>query len=164
MTTATTYLHSSFWTRSHNSGASDTAQCLQRFFRDTVQALRIADTWNRIGDANLLLDEAYQECSTDNWDGYGAQPITASTYTEALAFLNALPTNIPIPEVIPEPDGSVGFEWENGPNRIFSASLNGKGTITYAGLIGKGVKAHGTEIFDDAIPQNIIAAIKRIYS
>ncbi len=164
MTTATAYIQSNFWTRSQSSAASETAQCLQRFLKTTVDELRNADTWNRLGEAIANLKETFQDCSSVNWDGYGAQPVSASAYTEALAFLNALPPHIPIPEVVPEPDGSIGFEWENGANRVFTASLSGKGSIVYAGLIGKGTKTHGTETFDDAIPPSTIQTIQRLFS
>ncbi len=55
--------------------------------------------------------ETYQECSEEGWDGYGARPVTQETYDEAVRFLGALPSWLPTPEIVPEPDGDIGFEW-----------------------------------------------------
>ncbi len=165
MTVATTALSAqNFWVRSYNTGTSDTARNLQKIFEETVSDLRRSVTWNRIGDAMTALMEAFEECSEPNWDGYGATPILAAAYEEARTFLNALPAQIPVPEIVPEPDGSIGFEWNNGPNRIFVASVNGIGLILYAGILGKCNKTHGTEVFDDFIPANIVESVKRVYS
>ncbi len=99
-----------------------------------------------------------------NWDGYGALPISAISYGDAASFLNALPTQLPVPEITPEIDGTIGLDWENGNFNTFTVILSGKGSIVYAGILGKGNTSHGTEIFDDSIPENIISIIKRIYS
>jgi hypothetical protein len=128
-----------------------------------VQDLRQADTWNRMGDAIASMKELYEEYSVDNWDGYMGEAVTAGAYEEALNILNALPPHLPIPEFVAEPDGSIGLEWSNGPDRIFAASVSGKGLIVYAGILGRGNKAHGTEVFDDSLPESISGKIKRIY-
>ncbi len=98
----------------------------------------------------------------DNWDGYGAKAVTAGAFEESFALLNALPSYIPLPELEPEPDGSIGLEWENGPNRVFTLSVNGKGVIVYAGMFGKGSKAHGTEVFNDSLPEELVVHVQRI--
>lgn len=153
----------SFLTRSYNTGVSDVSRKLQEIIDGTVIDLRKSVTWNRVGNAIASLSEAFEECSEPNWDGYNAVPITAAAYEEAKAFLNALPPGIPVPEIVPEPDGGIGFEWDSGPSRTFAASVSGKGLIVYAGLLGKGTKAHGTETFDDAVPANIIEFVKRLH-
>jgi len=149
-------------TRSFSTGSSEASQNLQKLYEDTVVSLRKSVTWNYLGGVIVILKETYQECSEDGWDGYGALSITQETYDEAVRFLNALPSWLPTPEIVPEPNGDIGFEWTFGKNRTLVASVDGTNRITYAGLLGTGNKSHGTEVFDGSIPQTIISHISRI--
>lgn len=153
---------SSFLARTYNTGSSEASQRLQKLYEDTVVSLRKSVTWNYLAHARDALRETYQECYEQNWDGYGARPIPQATYDEAVRFLNAFPSWLPAPEVVPEPNGDIGFEWNFGKNRVFSASVSGTNRITYAGLLGTGNKAHGTEVFDGSIPQTLVEHISRI--
>ncbi len=146
----------------YSAGASDASKRLQIFYKDAIENLRKSVTWNYLSGVLVTLSEIYQECSEDNWDGYGALPITQETYDEAVRFLNALPSWLPIPEIVPEPDGDIGFEWNFGKNHMLAASVDGTNRITYAGLLGTGNKAHGTEVFDGSIPQTLVDHISRI--
>lgn len=108
------------------------------------------------------LTDIYRNCAVENWDAEGASPITERTYEEALKFLGALPLTVRVPDVVPEPSGAVGFEWRYAPNAVFVASVHGIQKISYAGLFGPGVTAHGTEDFIDAIPDTIMANLQRV--
>ena len=146
----------------YNTGSSDASRNLQRLYAGAVASLRKSVTWNYLGSVFVALKETYQECSEDGWDGYGALPIAQETYDEAVRFLNAMPSRLPMPEIVPEPNGDIGFEWTFGKNRTLVASVSGTNRITYAGLLGTGNKSHGTEVFDGSIPQTIISHISRI--
>lgn len=162
MTAIAIHDRSSFRARSYSTGSSEVSQRLQKLYEDAVVSLRKSVTWNYLGDALEALRETYQECYEENWDGYGALPVSQATYDEAVRFLNALPSWLPTPEIVPEPDGDIGFEWNCGKNRMLAASVNGTNRITYAGLLGTGNKAHGTEVFDGSIPQTLVDHISRI--
>ena len=165
-TIAPPYDNANLWGASGGSAVSEAAEKVRRLmFGDSASQLSQADTntWCRAPNTIQALNEAYDECSESNWDGYDAFPITAGAYEEALSLLRALPSDLPMPEIVPEPDGSIGLEWQQGPDRIFAVSVSGKGVIVYAGLFGKGVKAHGTEVFNDSLPQGVVGSIKRIY-
>ena len=121
---------------------------------------------NSRGDLQVALselDEIYRECSKEDWDGYGALPVSQKAYHEAIRFLKAWPLSLPVPELGPEPEGDIGFEWNFGKNKVFAMSVHGINSITYAGLLGADNKTHGTEAFDGAIPQEIINKILRIH-
>ena len=77
---------------------------------------------------------AYEECCEENWDGYGALAVSPVVLFEAIRFICALPQRLPTPEVVPEPTGDIGFEWNYGKNRTFVASVSGTKLINYAGL------------------------------
>ena len=156
---------SNFRTRSYRTGSSEVSRSLQKSFDEIVQNLRTAVTWNYHGntpDVLNTLKEIYMECSEESWDGYGAMPISQATYSEAMRFLDALPSWIPTPEIVPEPDGDIGFEWNRGKDWVFVASVNGTNHITYAGIFGVSNKAHGTELFDGSIPKTLSDQIMRL--
>jgi len=48
-----------------------------------------------------------------NWDGYGAFAIGYEAKNNALRALSGLATSAPAPSVIPNPNGTLSFEWEN---------------------------------------------------
>src|SRR5438552_16496412 len=104
----------------------------------------------------------YHECSYENWDGEGALPISTRALQKAVRFLTALPLTIQTPEVIPEPMGSIGFEWRGEKNVVLVASVHGTQKITYAGVFGPGVTVHGSEDFDDSIPGAIVSSLQRL--
>lgn len=43
--------------------------------------------------------------------------------------------------------------WDFGPGHVFTVSVADDGTLTYAGLLGGGVKRHGVEPFNGDIPK-----------
>ena len=108
------------------------------------------------------LNNIYEDCGQPDWDGYGAKPIDIETYHESLRFIDYLPKDIPCPELTPEPDGEVSFEWFKNNQRIFSVSIGRNGELSYAGLYGI-IKAHGTEFLGDELPKTIIENIRRVF-
>lgn len=107
--------------------------------------------------------EVSEECSNENWDGYGAIPVTKKTYFEAMKLVAMLPSQIPKPEILAEPTGEIGLEWYKNKCSVFVISVGGKGVITYAGLFGEGNKTHGTEKLTGQLPENVLADIKRVF-
>lgn len=148
-------------------GVSDASRKLRELRKQTALQFRATETWkNSRGDLQVALrelGEIYRECAKEDWDGYGALPVSWEAYYEATRFLRAWPLSLPVPELGPEPEGDIGFEWNFGKNKVLAVSVHGTNFITYAGLLGAGNKTHGTEAFDGAIPQEIINKILRIH-
>lgn len=63
--------------------------------------------------------ESVRECvdhlayTEPNWDGYGALPISGEAKRNAIAALNAFVGAAPPPTVVPNPNGTLSFEWES---------------------------------------------------
>ena len=108
------------------------------------------------------LHNIYEGCGQPNWDGYGAKPVDLETYHESLRFIGYLPKDIPCPELAPEPDGEVSFEWYKNNQRLFSVSIGRNGELSYAGLYGIN-KAHGAEFLGDELRKTIFENIKRVF-
>ncbi len=116
-----------------------------------------------LGEVLKALGEVYEECSEDNWDGYGASAVGVDTYLESQRFLQLLPTTIPFPEITVEPDGEIAFEWFEGPRRVLSISVGSENILTYAGLFGIN-KTHGTDYFGDVLPATIVSNLQRLFA
>ena len=135
-------------------------------FRKSVSVESIISTFNKEEIATYL-NEIYEECSSENWDGYDSNPISEEAFEQAQSFLytvmNENQLNVPIPDISADPDGDISLEWRKEHRFTFVVSINGQGLISYAGLFGKN-KIHGTEYFGQEIPPSIIFNLRRLYS
>lgn len=120
-----------------------------------------ANDWRSLTKA--LIEEVAMECRTPNWDGYGAHPISLAAKQYAQQFIDALPYRFPVPVPVPEADGDFSLSWDFGTGHIFTISVNSLGMLSYAGLLGKGIKRYGVEPFQGSIPQVILDSIAEVY-
>jgi hypothetical protein len=72
-------------------------------FGQTGQLAVLASVENRIEELCRL---------EPNWDGYGALPISQGTKYNSLATLRGILQSAPSPELTPNPNGTLSFEWE----------------------------------------------------
>jgi len=107
------------------------------------------------------LDALTKECSSPNWDGYGAVPVQSQTIKDAKRFVEALPLGTPTPSAGAEPDGHVTLEWYHSSRRTLSVSVSPDGELHYAALLGAS-KAWGTEPFFGDVPSSILLLISRV--
>jgi len=66
------------------------------------------------------------------WDFRGGTAPTKEATLEAVAFVQALPFEVPNPYVEPSPDGEVNLVWREGP-RYLEVGFYGDGTFSYYG-------------------------------
>jgi hypothetical protein len=118
--------------------------------------------YSKAGALEQLYDAFCQACQP-GWDGYGAVPASFDSYVQAERFINALPANVPAPEVAMDPDGEVSFEWYHGPRRVFSISIGSSDELTYAGIYGSS-KARGVETFNFEVPRVVLDNLRRLLS
>jgi hypothetical protein len=146
-------------------GVGDTSIHLAEFVKEEAAAtFRVAISLQAKLVSIFELSEVYKSCAMPDWDGEGAEPIPFLAYQEAARFLRLLPMIFPMPDVVPEPNGQVGFEWRLKKRHMFVVAIGGNQSMTFAGLFGSDSGVHGTEPFFDAIPESIIANLQRLYS
>lgn len=87
--------------------------------------------------------------------------VSPDTATHALRFALLLPNSLPIPEISPDPDGDISFDWISKTGKVFSASIDRTGRIAYAGRFGERSKVHGVEQLSDSLPQEILRGIEK---
>ena len=145
-----------------DTGVSETAAILKKTVEEILGDCSRSVT---LDDQSMMhaLREAIEECSADNWDGYGAKAISLDSYRNARLFAMTLPTTVPLPEVSVDPDGEVSFEWFREPKMVFSLSIGAHNEINYAGLFGHN-KVNGKEHFYDEIPKAIFDNLDRLLS
>lgn len=143
---------------------SDEAQKLGNAWYQMLQTFaNVASIRPRV-NAIRELESAYEQCRTGNWDGEGAAPITEATYQEAVKFLELLPFTVATPEIVPEPNGSLGFEWSRN-HKVFVVSVKGRQTLSYAAAgiqFPAGQAPYGSLNFSDSIPPFVITTIPRL--
>ncbi|MBI5307981.1 MAG: hypothetical protein HZB37_06555 [Planctomycetes bacterium] len=112
-------------------------------------------------DAFYEIFEVAEQCKAENWDGYGAAPITTATFQQAINVLETLPLGTIAPTVGAEPDGHITLEWYKTPRRTLSVSISPEGELHYAALLGQ-KKRYGTEPFCGEVPDVIMDIIRQV--
>lgn len=107
-----------------DSGMSSVAQELNAIFTQYLEYIeRPLSLSGPRQSAIEQIQEILRECRRPNWDGYGARPVQPLTASNARLLIRMLPASCPMPEVAPEPDGSISLDWIQGPNRMLSISV-----------------------------------------
>ncbi len=147
-----------------SNAVSDEAKRVRNLFKETRDQLWSSRSLgsSRTECINQLID-AYRQADSDGWDGYGADKVQPLAVLNAYAFIDSLPSNIPMPDVSVEPDGEVSFDWICGARRQFSISLGTRNVMSYAGLFGSD-KVTGSERFQGALPRTLLEHIRRVAS
>jgi hypothetical protein len=133
----------------------------ERLLVATEHVRNNATDWRTLTRA--LIEEVALEHQSVAWDGYGALPISLDAKFEAQRLVDLLPVWLSRPDVVPDPDGEIGLSWDFGPGRVFTVSVSSTGILSYAGLLGDGVKRHGVEWFRSDVPKTIIEAIEELH-
>lgn len=125
-------------------------QFLGRVLRPPAES--IVNGWRDVLLSNIY--EIFNECSTVGWDGYEADPVSRTSAEGAEKFIDLLPDRIQLPEIYPEQDGHIAFEWHTDKDKIFSVTISDR-LLIYAGIFSINSKQHGEEKFLNEIPETI---------
>jgi len=102
------------------------------------------------------------ECSEPGWDGDGAEPVDRLAAFRAADVIRALPPRVPLPEVAPEPDGSISLDWIRSRSRVFSLTVGSSDRLALAWVDGSD-RGHGVVRFDgQVVPNHVLQGIDGI--
>ena len=114
---------------------------------------------------SALISELMQiahDCKHENWDGVGAEAIEPGAIDTAIAFIRALPADVPLPELAPEPDGGISLDWIVSKNRLVSLSCSSSSRLAFAWLDGSDT-GQGILGFDGAkVPDDLLFYVRKI--
>lgn len=82
----------------------------------------------------------FMSCSEPDWDGEGAEAISAETIINCMNFIDVLPDKMLLfpPSLAPEPDGMIEFEWYGGKNSLINISIGDRENwMHYVGILPK---------------------------
>lgn len=94
--------------------------------------------------------------------GYGAMEFPTSVKRVAMAFLEALPTDLPAPDLGLDNDGEVTFDWTGTHGRMMTIALRKDGRLSYACRISAYDKQNGTKIFIDSVSNVVVECIRQV--
>lgn len=109
----------------------------------------------RLEELVPAIDDAVAQSRAD------ALPVDQETADAAIEFAYMLPYFASIPEVSADPDGEISFDWFGPSGKMFSASINKSGRLSYAGWFGEDSRVHGTEKLCDAVLQEVMRYLLR---
>lgn len=133
-----------------------------RIGRNEESSQPAASAWQLSRDAAWRdLREIIGETAKPGWDGGDARPLSRRAL-DALtdAFLTLTP-HVPIPEIVPEPDGGVAMQWSGGRARSLIVSFGPDGSIYYAVHVPDH-RESGRRCFDTSIPQDLLELAKEV--
>lgn len=134
---------------------------------DTLKLIRSHSSQSFSGQAlQYVLNDieiVVTENSHSNWDGCGAEPISQEAASDASIFLSLLPSALPMPEIVPEPDGDIGLEWEKDRDNWLIVSCGKNKIISYAWKISGQGRGDGNFKFSGGIPKTIIYIIQILF-
>jgi len=117
-------------------------------------------------DRDLLfveLKEIKEECSEGGWDTPNSRAISDAVLKMSREFIHLFPTSLHNPEITPENDGALGFEWRNRTS-YFDAAITPEKVIYYIAKI-KGRKSRGSFDFHPTkLPIVMMAFLDQLYS
>jgi hypothetical protein len=85
-----------------------------------------------------------------------------ATFAVAQRFLLTLPGFLPAAELSLDEDGEVAFDWRGEGERMLTLRLRSDGRLTYACRLAPLRRKHGTELFVDAVPKEIVECIQQV--
>ncbi len=101
------------------------------------------------------LNNVYSQRDYDNWDGEDAYKLSYAAYLQAYTFIDSI-KNLPQPQIIPYPNGHIGFDWKIKKLRLdASIVFDGKGSFMYVILAPDG-ESYGTELHNTKTQEKFI--------
>ena len=73
--------------------------------------LRQGAMWAEVSVAKAKITEL--AAMPGNWDGYGALRISQEAEQNAIKAIEVLLRRAPVPDIVPNPNGTISFEWES---------------------------------------------------
>ena len=118
---------------------------------------------NRLTEAYEELESISEDCSSPEWDGYSAEPISNIAIERTKKFLDLIPDNIPVPEIVPQANGGLSLEWYRSPDSLFDISVEKEGPLIFAGKLSPSSRLHGETSLESNFPAELEYFLNLLY-
>lgn len=146
--------------REYGNGVSSEAAFLHQTQWQSVQRKNELSATLGRGKIKSELAELWHGCRHADWDGGGAMAVEIQTVHAAVEFLQALPSDIPQPEVAADPEGLVNLEWHRARRWVLSVSIDSQRTVYYAAMFGSET-VRGKEHFYREVSPTLLRLIRK---
>ncbi len=85
-----------------------------------------------------------------------------ATFALAQRFLLSLPHNLPSPALALDDDGEIALDWRGGTDRVMTMTLRADGRLTYACRLAPLRRRHGTDLYNDEVPPEVMRCIQQV--
>lgn len=93
--------------------------------------------------------------------GHEDRAVDSVCVIHALRFAQALPANLPTPEIVVEADGSIAFDWDLERRRNLTVTIKASGHAGYAALFGH-EPIYGKAPMAGTVPATIAFLLRRL--
>lgn len=106
------------------------------------------------------IEDILLECSGQDWDGYGAKPVSQDSVCLVRKFLKMLPDDISYPNLEPEPNGALSMTWIKRGYHL-GISIDEKKQIFWGSTSPHGY-IYGDAKFAEEIPEEVMTILYTI--
>lgn len=152
MTTLALRHNDSVFDRMDAPAAGAEAYSLTRFLWDELARLR-----TRTARSSWVFDDLETLAREQN-----TTVQQSDLFQLAKRFLLVLPTDATPPELDLGTQGEILFDWSVTRDRMMTIALRADGQISFAARFSSSKKRHGCDLFQDAIPPEIIELVRAI--
>ncbi len=92
----------------------------------------------------------------EDWDGYGATPITVEAQQNAITAIESFPEDLPMPEIDPNPNGTISFDWASPLGSAYLEMGNTRFSFYVKWHHGKPILANGMANTPDGLGKIIL--------
>ena len=123
-----------------------------------------------------LLEEAAAPASDDRASEIGSRlfealarasdsdetTVSFNAFKKTLEFMMSLPTELPLPIVVVESEDEIGLDWDEGPQRVVSLTIDNSDRIGLSALFGR-EPFYGRVECIDGLPETLRYVLARLY-
>jgi hypothetical protein len=108
--------------------------------------------------------QLFEKLSAALRKGYATEGVFvgADVFGRTCEFLSALPTTIPLPDLVVEGENQIGLDWDCGARRVLAVTVDDTPYLGFAALIGH-EPVYGKTPFAGEFPQTLAYLVSRLY-
>lgn len=92
--------------------------------------------------------------------------VSPNVFRKTRSFLESLPEELPLPIIVVESNDEIGLDWDEGPERVVSLTIDSSNQIGFVTLL-KGKPPYGTVDYEHGIsnplPEVLRSLLKHVY-